>query len=322
MTQLKIGNVILPHGLILAPMAGVTDTAFRLAALAFGAEYIVSEMVSAKAICYDDKNTGALMKILPDERPMAVQIFGSEPEVMAEAAKIIEARNDAPDVIDINMGCPVKKIVSNGEGSALARSPEAAGKVVRAVKDSVKLPVTVKFRSGWDLDSVNAVEVAIACETNGADAVCVHGRTRQQFYADPVDLDIIAKVKKAVKIPVIGNGGINSSKDALNMYARTGCDGIAIARGAMGNPWLFEEISAALDGRPYSPPDNNVILKTALHQLEVMLREKSERTAIHEGRRQMSYYIKGVRGAAAARGELMKAETKEEICEIMTSVLS
>ncbi|MDD6799476.1 MAG: tRNA dihydrouridine synthase DusB [Firmicutes bacterium] len=316
--MVRIGSVELKHGLMLAPMAGVTDAAFRLTAFRFGAEYAVSEMVSAKAVCYDDKKTGALLCISPGERPMGVQIFGSDPYIMAEAAKRIMLRPDAPDIIDINMGCPVRKIAGNGEGSALMRNPALAGRIVRAVSDAVSVPVTVKFRSGWDASSLNAPEFARVCEENGAAALCVHGRTREQLYADPVDLDVIKDVKNAVSVPVFGNGGIYTPEEALYMLNYTGCDGIAVGRGAMGQPWIFDAVSAALGGTDFSLPDSRTILDTALSQLDIMLRFKPEEAAVKEARRQMSYYIKGIPGAASLRASLMTASSPDEIRRIMT----
>lgn len=320
--MLKIGNVSLKHGLVLAPMADVTDLAFRNVAKDCGAEYMVSEMVSAKALCYRDEKTFSLMKFYPSERPIAIQIFGSEPEIMAEAARIIAASENPPEVIDINMGCPVRKIAGNGEGSALMLDPVRAGKIVRAVSDAVSLPVTVKIRSGWDGSSINAPDFAQVCEQSGAAAICVHGRTKEQMYADPVDRKVIAAVKKAVSLPVIGNGGINTPEDALSMFSETGCDGVAIARGAMGNPWIFRQTAELIEKGSYTLPTDEERLSACLHQLELMEKEKNAHIAVCEGRRQMAYYIKGVSGAAALRSALMAANDTETMKRLLTEAFN
>ena len=257
MSQVTFGNITLPHGLALAPLAGVSDRAFRRVCRACGADLTVSEMVSAKALCYEQRKkdlktrsvSGHLASVMKDELPMAVQIFGSEPDFMAEAARMIEANQYLgcesevpPSAIDINMGCPVKKVTGNGEGSALLKNPALIGEIVTAVVKAVKIPVTVKIRAGWDKDSINAPEVAKIIEASGASMICVHARTREQMYEPGVDRSVIAAVKNAVSIPVLGNGDIYTAADALSMMAETGCDGGMIARGAMGNPWVFSEI--------------------------------------------------------------------------------
>ncbi len=327
---MKIGNYEIPHGLFLAPLAGVSDRAFRSVCREAGAEYTFSEMVSAKALCYEQQSkkvqkTAPLASVFLKEMPLAIQLFGCDPSFMAEAAQRIAEQNyrgclsdTPPAAIDINMGCPVHKVVSNGEGSALLKTPELAARIVEAVKAAVSLPVTVKIRIGWDEHSLNAPEMAKILASAGADALTVHGRTRAQMYAPGVNLDMIAAVKEAVNIPVIGNGDINSAADALHMLKYTGCDGIMIARGALGNPWLFTEIRAALDGKPFTPPPLSERLDTALRQVEQMIEEKGERVAIAEARKQVSWYIKGVEGAAAARDEINRTTSFEEIKEILS----
>ena len=325
---MKIGNIELKHGLFLAPLAGVSDRAFRSVCRSFGAECTVSEMISAKGLHYNDAKTAMLASFSESEAPFFVQIFGSDPEIMAESAKRL-AENDyktctntcLPSGIDINMGCPVPKVASNGDGSALMKDPELAGRIVRAVVDAVNVPVTVKIRSGWDDNSKNAVLVARLAEENGASAICVHGRTRQQMYRDPVDLDIIKQVKQNVSIPVIGNGSINDGDSAMRMLDYTGCDGLMIARGAMGNPFLFEEIICRLEGREYTPPTIEKRLGVAMEQIRLMIGYKGEYTAIMEARKHLAWYIQGQKGAAMTRDLINRASSLEEIEEIINGFL-
>lgn len=334
--SLKIGNTILKHGLMLAPMAGVTDRTFRRICLEHGAEYTVSEMVSAKALCYEQKArkesfsspSAALAAVFEKDMPMAIQIFGHEPEFMREAAMMLESgeyrgsiSNTRPAAIDINMGCPVRKVTANGEGSALMKDPALAGRIVREVVGAVSLPVTVKIRAGWDAGSVNAPEVARILEDSGASAICVHARTRNQFYSPGVDLSVIEAVKRAVSIPVIGNGDVYTVADARNMLERTGCDGIMIGRGATGNPWIFEEITAAFEGRAHTPPTNEERIELALAQLEVMIRERGERAGFAEGKKHMAWYVSGMRGSAAARNEIMCAPSPDAVRGIFERLL-
>lgn len=318
---MKIGNIQLKYGVMLAPMAGVTDFAFRSMCKKHGAEYMVSEMISAKGMHYNDSKTKVLAKISETERPMGLQIFGNEPSIMAEAAVRLQNSEHKPEVIDINMGCPMKKIVGNGEGSALMLNPELAAACIRAVVDAVKIPVTVKIRSGWNVDNLNAVEIAKIAESEGIAAICVHGRTRAQMYAPPIDLDIIKKVKANVNIPVIGNGGIESTDDALNMFDLTGCDGIMIAQGAMGNPWLFEEVIAKLSGETYTPPTIIQRISTALEHAELLIRDKGATTGVREARKHMAWYIKGMTGSSAARNKLNTAETLDDITHILNDLV-
>ena len=332
MSQVTFGNITLPHGLALAPLAGVSDRAFRRVCRACGADFTVSEMVSAKALCYeqrkrDPKNrsvSGQLASVMKDELPMAVQIFGSEPDFMAEAARMIEANEYIgcmsevpPSAIDINMGCPVRKVTGNGEGSALLKNPQLIGEIVTAVARAVKLPVTVKIRAGWDKDSINAPEVARIIEASGAAMLTVHARTREQMYEPGVDRSVITAVKQAVSIPVLGNGDIYTAADALSMMAETGCDGVMIARGAMGNPWVFSEICAALDGRDFTLPSAAERFEVALAQVREMITEKGERVGVAEARKHLSWYCHGMEGAAAARSRLMQAVSYDELAAIL-----
>ena len=321
---MKIANLDLPHGLILAPMAGVTDRAYRSICRKHGAEMTVTEMVSAKALRYGDENTLSLGSLMPNESNTAVQLFGHDEADIAFGVRTMTEKRigyTEPVCIDINMGCPMKKIVNNGDGSALMKDPVNAGRLIRAMRDSTDLPVTVKIRCGWDSDSINAVLVAKIAEENGADAVCVHGRAREMMYCSEVLLSVIADVKRELTIPVIGNGGINTKEDALNMISLTGCDGLMLARGTMGNPWLFEEISAELDGVSYRLPDIDVRLSEALGQVKDMIRDKGERTGVLEARRQLAYYIKGVNGSAEARGRINLASSYDEMVFIIDEFL-
>ncbi len=336
--SVKIGDTELRHGIMLAPMAGVTDRSFRQLCYRLGSEYSVSEMVSAKALCYEQQSkrresslmgTAPLAAVTKADGPMAVQIFGREPDFMAEAAKMLEASSyrgctsEIPPVaIDINMGCPMRKITGNGEGSALMRTPKLAGEICEAVVKAVRIPVTVKIRAGWDSESVNAPEIARILEASGASLICVHARTREQLYTPGIDLGVIEAVKKAVSIPVIGNGDINSASDALNMIERTGCDGVMIGRGAMGNPWIFPEIIARLDGREYTAPTDTERIDTALCQLDAMIAHKGERVGLAEGKKHMAWYLSGMRGAASARSEIMTSQSREEIFAILNKMKS
>lgn len=331
--MLTFGNTVLQHGVMLAPMAGVTDTSFRLLCRRFGAEYTVSEMVSAKALCYEQRShrkesgascTAQLARITKEEAPMAVQLFGSEPEFMAEAARLLEsgeyrgcASEVAPAAIDINMGCPVRKITGNGEGSALMKTPEVAEAIVRAVRSAVSLPVTVKIRAGWDAEHINAVELARRLEAAGADLICVHARTREQLYAPGIMPEVIAEVKAAVKIPVVGNGDIFSAEDALKMKKDTGCDGVMIGRGAMGHPWIFREIVDALEGKQTPAMSLDERLSVAAEHLDAMLADKGESTGVAEAKKHMAWYISGIPGAAAARGSVMTASSPEELRAVL-----
>lgn len=334
MGNIKIGNYTLKHGLFLAPLAGISDRAFRDVCRRHGAEYTVSEMVSAKALCYEQASkkaekikTAPLASSFKYEMPMAIQLFGSDPRFMAQAAKMIEnmnyigcESNTAPVAIDINMGCPVHKIVGNGEGCALMKDPKLAAEIVHAVVDAVKIPVTVKIRAGWDESNINAPELAKILEAAGASLITVHGRTRSQMYAPSSDNAVIASVKKSVSVPVIGNGDIYSAADAVRMFEETECDGIMVARGALGNPWIFDEITAKLEGREYTAPTVDAILREAVAQTEQMIKEKGEHIAIAESRKHLSWYIKGMPMAAKVRAEINSAKTFDELRAILSTL--
>ena len=330
MRDVQCGKVVIRDGLALAPMAGVTDRSFRRVCRRFGAAYTVSEMVSAKALCLEQaiRNpdpsriiSGELASVMPDEMPMAVQLFGHEPDVMAEAASRLasgdfrgRAGHVIPAAVDINMGCPVRKIVGNGEGSALMRDPALAGRIVQAVVRAAEpLPVTVKLRAGFDESSLNAPELARVCEAAGAAMLCIHGRTRAQGYAPGVNRAVIRAVKQAVRIPVLANGDIYTPADALSMLAETGCDGIMVARGAMGRPWLFAEIRAALRGEDYTPPDPEQRFDIALEQVRAMIREKGDRVGLAEAKKHLAWYCTGLDGAAECRARIMRAGSLDEM---------
>lgn len=320
---MKIGNINIGNGLFLAPMAGYTDRAMRLICKKYGAEYMTSEMVSAKAICYGDKKTPLLARITDDELPCAVQIFGSEPEYMREAAVSLCTGliPTPPSAIDINMGCPVPKVTGNGEGCFLMKDPKKIEKIVYSIKSSVSIPVTVKIRSGWDNAHINAVEAAVAAESGGADAVFVHGRTREQMYSGYADIEVIGRVKSALKIPVAGNGDIKDFPSAKRMFD-IGCDGIMIGRGAVGNPFVFSEIIAGIKGLPYTPPDISERVETALLQLSVAIEEKGEYCGVCESRKQLAGYIHGMPSAAKLRGAVNNAKSYDEIKTIFNDFLS
>lgn len=331
---MKIGNFELEQGLFLAPLAGVSDRSFRHLCRRYGAEYTVSEMISAKALCYDQNSkkssaeasaTLELATIHNSEMPIAIQLFGREPEFMARAAQMIEAcsykgcvSDTPPAAIDINMGCPVRKIVTNGEGSALMKDPKRAADIVSSIKKAVSLPVSVKIRAGWE--DVTAPEFAKRLEAAGADMICVHARTREQMYLPGIDLSVIEKVKKSVSIPVVGNGDIYTADDAITMMNKTGCNGVMIARGALGNPWIFSEIKAALINRDFVSINNYERFEVAKEHLTLMINDKNERRATAEAKKHIAWYIKGINGAASARAAVMNAQNSEEIFEILTEL--
>lgn len=312
--MIKIGNIELKVPAILAPMAGITDQPFRILARRMGCGMTVSEMVSAQGIKYRNGKTVDMLRIAAEERPTAIQLFGNNPEDLANAAKVVE--ESGADIIDFNMGCPVQKIVSNGEGSALMKNPAQAEKILAAMVGAVKIPVTVKMRIGWDGSHLNGVECAKAAEDAGVSAIAVHGRTRIQFYEGKADWQAIADVKAAVKIPVIGNGDIFSLEDAKRMLAQTGVDGVMVGRGADGNPWIFRELAAYFKGEKIpEPPTNDERLDLALEHLQMLCDYKGETMAVKEFRRHMGCYIKGMPGAAAQRAKFYPITTKGKFIE-------
>ena len=312
----SIGGVRLAGKAVLAPMAGVTDSAFRGLCMEQGAALVYTEMVSAKALCYNDKKTASLLHIPEGGRPVSAQIFGHEPETMAEGARRALDICGA-EIIDINMGCPVGKVVKSGDGSALMRTPELAAEIVAAVAKAVPVPVTVKIRKGWDGGSVNAVEFAKLCEQAGAAAIAVHGRTRVQMYAGRADWDIIREVKREVSVPVIANGDVFSGEDAAHILRYTGADACMVGRGSFGDPWLFAEINAVLDGEPAPErPGLAERLATAVRQVETAALEKGERLACIEARARLPWYLKGVPHSAAWKQKLVRISTLDELREI------
>ena len=310
---INIGNVKIPQTAALAPMAGVADRAYRLMCKKFGAAYAVSEMVSAKGICYGDKKTAQLCTVTEAERPMAVQLFGAEPEFMAKAVGIVLEYD--PDIIDINMGCPVPKVINTGSGSALMKNVDLAAEITEAAVRAAKgTPVTVKFRSGWDPSHINAVEFAKAVEAAGASAITVHGRTREQFYSGEADWTVISRVKQSVKIPVIGNGDVTDLESCVKMYEETGCDLVMIGRGSYGNPFVFREIEAYYKGEIFTKPTPEEKMSVMLEHIRLILSlsEKSEEPAMHEARKHAAWYMNGYYGSAKFRAKCYQLSSYAE----------
>jgi tRNA-dihydrouridine synthase B len=314
----RIGDLALENPFFLAPLAGVSDSPFRRLCREQGAALTYSEMVSGKGLWYGDGKTERLLRVCEEEKPVAFQIFGKEPEILAFAAQALDGRENA--LLDINMGCPVPKIVKNGEGAALLRDPEPAGRLVEAAARATRKPVTVKLRIGWDASSVNAAEMAKTLEAAGAAAVAVHGRTREQFYGGKADWRAIRLVKEAVGIPVIGNGDVRCGADALRMLEETGCDFVMIARGALGNPWIFREALALYRGESApAPPALGDRVDMILRHLDLLIEEKGERVAVLEMRKHAAWYLKGVRASAGLRGKLNAARNAAEFRDLLAN---
>ena len=322
---ITIGNTHI-GSLSLAPMAGVADKAFRTICKKHGCDYFTTEMISSKGVYYGDKKTIELASISKEEEPISVQIFGSEPDVMAKAAytlsEYITKNGCSPLSFDINMGCPVPKIVKNGDGSALMKTPNLAGEIVKAVKNAIPgIPVTVKTRLGWDLNSINILEFSKIIEDSGADLITIHARTRSQLYGPSVNWDYIRQVKEQLSIPVVGNGDVITCDDAFRMYEETGCDGIAIGRGAIGNPWLFEEIKAKSNNLTFIPPSKKERIDTAIEYLDLMIETKGEKTGIVESRKVIPHFTKGLYGSPKIRNDINMTTDAQKIREMLYSLL-
>ena len=317
MPELQIGNVKLENDLILGPMAGVTDLPFRLLCKEQGAGLLCMEMVSAKGIMYNNKNTKFLLTIDERERPVSLQLFGSDPDIISEQAKRIE---ELPfDILDINMGCPVPKIVNNGDGSALRKKPLLAGEIIEKTARAIQKPVTVKIRKGFDEEHINAVEMAHIAQESGAAAIAVHGRTREQYYSGKADWEIIRKVKEAVKIPVIGNGDVWTPQDAIDMRKQTGCDGVMIGRGAQGNPWIFKQIlHYEQTGELLEKPSPQEVTEMILRHAKMQMEFKGEYTGMREIRKHAAWYTAGYKNSAKLRGKINETETYEELKELLS----
>lgn len=320
MRTIQIGGVTIEQTAALAPMASVADHPYRVLCREYGAAYLVGEMTSCKGLCFGDQKSAELLTVTDAERPMAVQLFGDDPAYMARAAEKCLAYR--PDIIDINMGCPVPKVAGNGSGAALMKTPALAGEIVRAVSDAVSIPVTVKIRKGWDEAHVNAVEFAKRMEQNGAAAITVHGRTRAQMYAPPADLAIIRAVKEAVSVPVIGNGDVDSIDSCVRMYEETGCDLVMIGRGSYGRPWLFAQIRAYLEtGERLPDPPVAARMSVMRRQIEMLCAEKGERIGMQEARSHASRYMHGLRGAADLRRRCGTLSSMDDLEQLIASIL-
>ena len=309
---MNIGNVSLDNRVFLSPMAGVTDLPFRLICKQKGCGMLYTEMINAKALCYNDENTKKMTKIEDEEHPIAIQIFGSEPEYMGRAAEILNSHPN--EILDINMGCPAPKVIKNGDGSALMKNPKLAEEVMRAVVENSKKPVTLKIRKGWDDNSVNAVEIAKIAEQAGISAVAIHGRTRDQYYSGKADWDIIKEIKESISIPVIGNGDVFEIDDAINMLEKTNCDAIMIGMGAQGNPWIFKRINHYMQTGEILPnPTAEEKINTAIEHMKLAVAEHGEYVAVREMRKHIGWYIKGLKNSARFRDEINKLTDCESV---------
>lgn len=314
---MRIGNVELKNNVILAPMAGITDLSFRIICKEMGAGLVVTEMVSAKGIYYGDKNTAQISKIDPRERPVSMQIFGSDPKIMGNIVENhLNPREDI-DIIDINMGCPAPKIVKNNDGCALMKDPKLVREILKSVVKVSNKPITIKFRKGWDDNNVNGIDIAKIAEEEGVSAITVHGRTRSMFYSGKADWDFIRRVKEAVSIPVIGNGDIFEPEDGIHMLEFTGCDGIAIGRGAMGNPWIFKRILNLMDGKEDIVPTIDERIDLAIKQLEMTCKHKGDRVGVREMRKHLAWYLKGLKDSNEVKNSINKMVDKEEMIELL-----
>lgn len=314
---MKIGNLILENNVVLAPMAGVTDLAFRIICKEMGAGLVFSEMVSSKGMYYKDEKTNELTRIDKRERPVVLQIFGSDPDIMAYIVReYLNPREDI-DIIDINMGCPAPKIVKNGDGSALMKNPALVRNILKGVVKESNKPVTVKMRMGWDESCINGLDIAKIAEEEGISALTIHGRTREMYYSGEADWDFIKEIKESVDIPVIGNGDIFEPEDGIRMLKYTGCDGIAIGRGSLGNPWIFNRILNLMDGKVDLPPSNEEIIKKALEHLDLICKLKGERVGVKEMRKHLSWYLKGMKNSNEVKNLINTINTKEEIINVL-----
>lgn len=318
---MKIKNIETKNNIFLAPMAGITDLAFRIICSEMGAGLVFSEMVSSKGIYYGDKKTDSLLEVNPKERPIAMQIFGSDPEIMASVVRNNLNKREDIDIIDINMGCPAPKIVKNGDGSALMKDPDLSRRVLKGVVSASKKPVTLKIRMGWDKDSINGIEIAKIAEEEGISALTVHGRSRDMFYSGEADWDFIREVKKNISIPVIGNGDIFEPKDAIDMLKHTGCDGIAIGRGAQGNPWIFKRISLLLEGKEDIPPTVEEKINTCIRHLNIICHIKGDKIGVREMRKHTAWYLKGLKNSNEIKNKINNIESKERFEDTLVKFL-
>lgn len=316
---MKIGNIELENNIILAPMAGITDLPFRLICKEMGAGLVFTEMISTKGIYYGDKKTHKLSQTDPKERPVGMQIFGSDPQIMASIVKNNLNKRDDFDIIDINMGCPAPKIVNNNDGCALMKNPKSAREIMHSVIRASNKPVTIKFRKGWDDDNINGIEIAKIAEEEGASGITIHGRTRDMFYSGYADWDFINRVKESVSIPVIGNGDIFEPEDAIKMMELTKCDGVAIGRGVMGNPWIFKRIINRLNDKEDFQPSINEIIDLAIRHLDMSCAYKGDRVGVKEMRKHLAWYLKGLKDSNEVKNQINKSTKKEEIVTILES---